>query len=113
VTIEVRPDPEPEHNNFVRSDQYSFIRYGVPALTFRVGYRKGSPEDETMQRWMKERYHAPSDDLAQPVDRQSAADFNRLYARVVLEVANRPERPRWHPDSFFRRFAPAGPGPRS
>jgi Zn-dependent M28 family amino/carboxypeptidase len=110
ATIEVLPDPEPEHNNFVRSDQYSFIRYGVPALTFRVGYKKDSPESQIVERWMKERYHAPSDDLAQPVDLRCAADFNRLYARVVREIANRAERPRWNADSFFRRFAPTAHG---
>ena len=29
--IEVLPDPEPERNIFTRSDQYSFIKRGVPA----------------------------------------------------------------------------------
>jgi hypothetical protein len=105
MKIDVAPDPEPERNGFVRSDQYSFIRRGIPALTLRVGYQKGSPEQEIVGRWRKERYHAPSDDLVQPVDWQSAADFNRLYTAVVVEIANRPERPRWRAESFFRRFA--------
>ena len=30
LAIEVLSDPEPERNAFVRSDQYSFIRTGVP-----------------------------------------------------------------------------------
>ena len=38
-------------------------------------------------------YHAPSDDLSQPVNFQGAADFNRLYLRIVEEIANRPPRP--------------------
>lgn len=105
MKVEVLPDPEPERNGFVRSDQYSFIRRGIPAITFRLGYQKGSPGHATMKRWMKERYHAPSDDLDQPIDLQAAADYNRLFARVVVEIANRPERPQWHADSFFRRFA--------
>ena len=105
MKVEVAPDPEPERNGFVRSDQYSFIRRGIPALTLRVGYLKGSPEQEIVRRWTKERYHAPSDDLAQPVDLQSAADFNRLYVALVVEIANRAERPQWRPASFFRRFA--------
>jgi Zn-dependent M28 family amino/carboxypeptidase len=105
LKVAVAPDPEPERNGFIRSDQYSFIRRGIPALTLRVGYEKGTPEHEIVRRWMKERYHAPSDDLAQPVDLQSAADFNRLYAALVVEIANRAKRPQWRADSFFRRFA--------
>jgi Peptidase family M28 len=30
--IQVQPDPEPLRNSFIRSDQYSFIREGIPAL---------------------------------------------------------------------------------
>ena len=59
----------------------------------------------TRKKWRTERYHAPSDDLAQPIDRQAAADFNRLYLELIEAVANRPERPRWNGDSFFKRFA--------
>ena len=61
--IEVLSDPEPERNAFVRSDQYSFIKTGVPALSLKVGFTKDSPEHEMVKRWRTERYHAPSDDL--------------------------------------------------
>lgn len=105
--IKVLSDPEPERNAFIRSDQYSFIKRGVPALSLKVGFDKGSPEHETVKRWRTERYHAPSDDLNQPVDLKAAADFNRLYLSVVEAVANRPTRPQWNADSFFRRFAVA------
>lgn len=101
VGIEVITDPEPERNAFIRSDQYSFIKRGIPALSLKTGFVKGSPEHETIKRWRAERYHAPSDDLGQPVNFQAAADFNRLYLRIVEEVANRPTRPRWNSDSYF------------
>ena len=81
--IEVYSDPEPERNAFTRSDQYSFIRTGVPSLSLKVGFTKGSPEHEMVKRWRTERYHAPSDDLAQPIDRQAAEDFNRVYVAVA------------------------------
>lgn len=103
--IKVLSDPEPERNAFVRSDQYSFIRRGIPALSLKVGFDRNSPEHETVRRWRAERYHAPSDDVTQPVDLKAAADFNRLYVDVVLAVANRGDRPQWNSDSFFRRFA--------
>lgn len=103
--VEVITDPEPERNAFVRSDQFSFIRRGIPALSFKLGFVKGTPEHEKVLAWRRERYHGVSDDLAQPVDRKAAADFNALYAKIVTEVANRPTRPDWYPTSQFRRPA--------
>ncbi len=104
--IEVYSDPEPERNAFVRSDQYSFIRTGVPSISLKVGFVKGSPEHEMVKKWRTERYHAPSDDLAQPIDRQAAEDFNKVYVALLEAVANRPTRPAWNDDSFFKRFVP-------
>ena len=105
--VEVLSDPEPERRAFVRSAQYSFIRTGVPAISLKVGFAKDSPEHDIVKRWRRERYHAPSDDLEQPIDFEAAAKFNSTYLKVVEAVANRPERPRWNTNSFFKRFAPA------
>ena len=105
LAIEVLSDPEPERNAFVRSDQYSFIRTGVPALSLKVGFTRDSAEHQIVRKWRTERYHAPSDDLNQPVDLKAAEDFGRVYLAVVAEVANRPTRPKWNDDSFFKRFA--------
>jgi hypothetical protein len=107
--VEVLSDPEPERNAFVRSDQYSFIRKGIPALSLKVGFTKDSPEHEIVKAWRKERYHAPSDDLSQPVDLEAAAAFNRLVANALLQIANRDTRPSWNADSFFKRFKKNGP----
>lgn len=50
VGVSVISDPEPNRNSFVRSDQYSFIRTGVPALAFKFGYEKGSAEEKLQKR---------------------------------------------------------------
>ena len=105
--VEVITDPEPERNAFVRSDQFSFIRRGIPALSLKGGFALGTPEHERILRWRKERYHGVEDEVTQPVDRQAAADFNRLYPQVILEVANRATRPAWYPTSAFRPEANA------
>ncbi len=105
IGVEVLSDPEPERRAFVRSDQYSFIRCGVPAISLKVGFVKDSPEHGIVKRWRRERYHAPSDDLQQPIDIEAAASFNRAYLQVVEAVANRAQRPRWNSSSFFKRFA--------
>ena len=103
--VEVLADPEPERNGFIRSDQYSFIRRGIPALSPKLGFTKDSPEHEAVKKWRMDRYHSVRDDLSQPVDRQAAVDFNRFYMSLVEAVANRPTRPSWNSDSFFRHFA--------
>jgi len=103
--VRIQRDLEPERNIFIRSDQYNFIRQGVPSLFFKVGYEKGSPEEAIAKQWLKERYHAPSDDVNQPVDLKAAADFNRVIRVLAETVANETARPQWNRESFFRRFA--------
>jgi len=102
--VQVQADKEPEHNRFIRSDQYSFIKKGVPALAFKFGYVPGTPEEKIFKAWYVERYHAPSDDLSQPVDRAAAAQFNAILESLALRVADADHPPEWKPDSFFRRF---------
>ena len=103
--VEVQPDREPEQNRFIRSDQYSFIRNGIPSLAFKFGYEFGSPEEKIRRDWVRDRYHKPSDDLTQPVDKAAAALFDQVIAGLLRRVADAPKRPEWYPDSFFRRFA--------
>jgi Zn-dependent M28 family amino/carboxypeptidase len=103
--IEVLPDPAPKRNLFIRSDQFNFIRAGVPALAFSVAAVKGSPQDSVLMAWQRERYHEPSDDLAQPLDLEASADLIRYATRLTAAVANAPARPGWKESSFFRRYA--------
>jgi Zn-dependent M28 family amino/carboxypeptidase len=103
--IAVQPDPEPLRNSFVRSDQYNFIRAGIPSLALTVGALADSPERAVLKTWLTERYHAPSDDLQQPVNLATAAGFEEVIRGLVIRIANAPSRPSWKPDSFFRRFA--------
>jgi Zn-dependent M28 family amino/carboxypeptidase len=107
--IRIQSDPEPLRNVFIRSDQYSFIRVGIPSLTMKVGFEKGSAEEQMVKDWRTNRYHAPSDDLNQPVDLSAAAAYEEVMRGLMIAVANDPQRPQWKQDSFFRRYAqPAG-----
>jgi Zn-dependent M28 family amino/carboxypeptidase len=103
--IEVQLDPEPARNSFIRSDQYSFILHGIPALSMKDGYAKGSKEETVFKTWLTERYHAVSDDLNQPVEKTAAAAFDQLAARLLQRVADERTKPAWKSDSFFRRYA--------
>ena len=98
------PDEAPERNLFVRSDQYSWVRVGVPALALK--FAAVTPEEKAIQKaWLTERYHAPSDDLNQPINPDYAVAFNRYLEKLIVAVADAPVRPSWNADSFFRRFA--------
>src|SRR5271166_5717057 len=102
--VQVQPDPEPLRNSFIRSDQYSFIRQGIPSVAMSVGFKPGSPEAVAHKKWLTERYHAPSDDVNQPVDLAAAGKFEDIVQALAVKVANDPQRPRWNNDSFFGRF---------
>jgi Zn-dependent M28 family amino/carboxypeptidase len=103
--VRVQPDPEPSRNLFVRSDQYSFARRGIPAIAMKVGFERGSAEEKVFRDWLTERYHAPSDDSDQPVDLTAAAQYEEVVRALVLAVANGGQKPQWSSESVFRRFA--------
>jgi Zn-dependent M28 family amino/carboxypeptidase len=103
--VKVQPDPEPLRNLFVRSDQYNFIRHGVPSVIMSVGSEPGSPEQQIFKDWLTQRYHAPSDDLNQPVNFAAAAKYEEIVRSLLINVANDDHRPQWKPDSFFRRYS--------
>ena len=98
-------DPEPLRNLFIRSDQYNFIKKGVPSVKCDVTFEPGTPEQKIFKDWLTNRYHAPSDDVNQPVNLQTAALYEEFTRRLLLETANNAAPPRWKPDSFFRRYA--------
>jgi Zn-dependent M28 family amino/carboxypeptidase len=102
--VSVQADPQPLRNVFVRSDQYSFIRQGIPALA--LDFAPSTPEQKQIfQDWLTNRYHAPSDDLDQPVDIAAAGQYEGIIRQLMIKVANDPDRPQWKSDSFFRRYA--------
>jgi hypothetical protein len=103
--LAIVPDPAPDHLVFVRSDQYSFIRRGVPSLMFAFAPEQGSAEEAIQAAWFKERYHAQADDLQQPVDLAAVELFDHYLVALITRVANQSQAPSWNGGSFFRRFA--------
>jgi hypothetical protein len=114
--VAVAPDPFPQEVFFVRSDQYSFVRRGVPSLFPFMGLRSDSGVDAParFKEWFATRYHLPHDDLSQPMDLESGARQAQLAFLVGLEIANADERPAWKKGDFFERtFGSAGGAPAS
>jgi Zn-dependent M28 family amino/carboxypeptidase len=105
--IVIAPDPEPDRNSFIRTDQYSFVQAGVPALAMKFGWTMGSPEYKAWRGWLAQRYHSTDDDLTQPVDLVAAAQFNAFFADLARAVADDPVRQHYLDTSFFKRFEAA------
>jgi len=103
--VKAVPDPEPLRNLFIRSDQYYFIRHGIPSVIMDVFYAPNSPEQKLFKDWLTERYHAPSDDTDQPVNLKAAALYEEIVRRLLIDTANTSAGPQWKPDSFFGRYA--------
>jgi Zn-dependent M28 family amino/carboxypeptidase len=99
--VEVQFDKQPPENRFIRSDQASFVRQGIPGLAFKFGWLPDSPEQKVFNEWIHSRYHSPSDDLKQPVDPVAAAQFTAIVAQLAERVADSPEKPAWYAESFY------------
>jgi hypothetical protein len=103
------PDPMPQETIFIRSDQYSFVRQGVPAVFLVAGYTSSDPEINGQALWqgfLQKHYHQPDDDLNQPVDWPSAERFTRANVRIGYAVAEDAQRPTWNEGDFFgEKFA--------
>jgi hypothetical protein len=98
------PDPLPAQNLFVRSDQYSFVRRGVPAVALMPGFQSqqaGQDGGKVVGEFIEKNYHQPSDDLKVPMDLPAAERFIRANVLVGYAIASDPEPPRWNPGNFF------------
>lgn len=110
--LAVAPDPFPEEGIFTRSDQYSFVRRGVPSLFLYMGFTAMDGRNVGRALWDelgKKVVHRPGDDLSQPIDYAVAAKFADVFRRMAIATADAPARPLWYEDSLFRRFAPDRP----
>jgi Zn-dependent M28 family amino/carboxypeptidase len=101
--LQTAPDPVPEQSRFTRSDQYSFVRRGIPAVILGPGgasFRPGEDGNALMSDFRRQRYHQPGDDLSQPFHWAAAQRFAQLQWELLKEVAQG-ERPGWLPGDFF------------
>ena len=104
------PDPLPQEVRFIRSDQFSFVKEGIPALAFKAGTHSSDPEldgDAMLDDFLKNHYHLPSDDLSLPYSAEGAERFTRAGLLLGLIVADADARPAWNAGDFFGdKFAP-------
>ncbi len=102
--IETVPDPTPEQNFFIRSDHYSFVRRGIPALFPMTGTKAVDPnvDGAKMQaERFRVRYHQPGDDLTKPLDFGAGAKTAQLNFLIGYLLAQADARPLWKEGDFF------------
>ena len=98
------PDPMPEQNSFIRSDQYSFVLQGIPAVYFSDGITSSDPTINALEydkKWLITRYHTPLDNMDQPLDYESGAKVAGLTFLVGYELAQQNLPPEWNKGDFF------------
>lgn len=98
------PDPIPEQVLFIRSDHYSFVKRGIPALFIKSGFETGDPTLDGAAinaGFRRDRYHTPFDDLSQAFDYEAGAQHARVNFLTGFGVAMQDARPRWNDGDFF------------
>jgi Zn-dependent M28 family amino/carboxypeptidase len=102
--IEVQEDPMPEEVRFIRSDQYSFVQQGIPALHIKYGTLTKDPAFDLVaftKKWRDENYHRPSDEITNHFDFEAARKYVQLNFLISYSVAQTRERPTWNEGDFF------------
>ena len=103
--LAVTPDPMPEEVAFIRSDQYSFVQQGIPAVMPSPGIKSSDPKLKPMDifmNWLATRQHQPNDDMQQPgLDFEAAATFARYVFLCGSMIADDSPKPGWNKGDFF------------
>ena len=104
MKVDLSPDPIPQETVFIRSDQFPFVRQGIPAAYAFVGLQTTDPNidaEAAFWEWMATRYHTPKDDMSQKMHFESGARYAGVNFLAGYLVAQDPERPAWNEGDFF------------
>jgi hypothetical protein len=103
--LDVESDPEPDQNRFIRSDQYSFVLQGIPALHIKYGDKTAEPGkklSDQVKVWRADTYHKPQDQLEGGVfDFEAGKKYVQLNFLISYQVAQEQARPKWNDGDFF------------
>jgi Zn-dependent M28 family amino/carboxypeptidase len=104
LDLALSPDTQPEQVFFIRSDQYSFVKQGVPAIAASAGTKSSNPAinaQEIDKQWEDHTYHQPQDDMTQPFNFEAGAKYARFNFLCGYIVAQAEARPMWNAKDFF------------
>ncbi|MDP9079086.1 MAG: M28 family peptidase [Bacteroidota bacterium] len=104
LSLGVEPDPEPKQARFTRSDQYSFVVNGIPALHIKYGSKTADGKNnlnEFVAKWRAKYYHKPQDDINGIFDFAAGKKYAQLNFIIGYLVAQDDARPTWNPGDIF------------
>ena len=102
--LAIGPDPIPEQVLFIRSDHFSFVRRGIPALFIKSGFETGDPNLDggaINSAFRQNLYHTPFDEVDQGFDFEAGAAHARVNFLTGYIIAQETARPTWNPGDFF------------
>ena len=102
--LEVEKDPEPTENRFVRSDQYSFVMNGIPALHIKYGNKSNIPGVDMIdfvKKWRAKYYHQSADGMDGIFNFTAAKTYVKLNFLISYSVAQTTKKPTWNPGDLF------------
>ncbi|MCH8501407.1 MAG: M28 family metallopeptidase [Aliidiomarina sp.] len=111
--IALSPDPMPEQAIFTRSDHYTLVRKGIPAVFLMTGFTSQDPDQDGGEVWgdfFANHYHRASDDIPSHIENFGGIryDFGALFTdinyAIGMEIANADEAPYWLSDSYFGKI---------
>lgn len=97
----IQDDPLPEEVRFVRSDQFSFVKKGIPAISYKGGFHDAATEKITRD-WLHDVYHSVDDEADQKLDYDSGARWAQTNLDLAVMIANAKSLPQWNAGDFFR-----------
>lgn len=106
--LEVEKDPEPNENRFVRSDQYSFVMNGIPALHIKYGTKTDIPGFDLVafvKQWRAKYYHQAADGTNGIFDFAAAKTYVQLNFLISYSIAQTTARPKWNDGDLFSKKA--------
>tara|TARA_B100000809_G_scaffold94150_1_gene92777 strand:+ start:2332 stop:4005 length:1674 start_codon:yes stop_codon:yes gene_type:complete len=102
--LAIGPDPIPEQVLFIRSDHFSFVRRGIPALFIKSGFETGDPNLDggaINTAFRQNLYHTPFDEVDQGFDFEAGAAHARVNFLTGYIIAQETARPAWNQGDFF------------
>jgi len=101
----VKPDPEPDKGSFFRSDQFNFVKIGVPAAYVGSGRDiVGKPAEwgkEMEDSYVAETYHQPTDEIKPWWNFAGAVQTVQFQYLLGLRLANADAPPTWKSGTEF------------
>ena len=101
LNIRLSVDADPARGSFVRSDHYSFVKQGIPAVRVEVGSAGAGAAAKAV--FYSRHYHRPSDNAELSVNLDSLQRYADMHVEMVRRTADLEKRPHWLEGMLFHR----------